>query len=122
MRLMLLSKRRLGVAQGLRCLVLVGFLCLSLIAVRAQSTEASVPSPISSRDLTGSISPRDIGDARLTHHYYGFGGNPGDVLITVQSRNLNGDVDVFTAGTLRPLLKFTLYAESTSPVTKSIYL
>ncbi len=29
---------------------------------------------------------------------------------------------MFTAGTLRPLLKIALYAESTSPVTKGIYL
>ena len=29
---------------------------------------------------------------------------------------------MFTAGTLRPLLKLTLYAESTSPLTKGIYL
>ena len=42
--------------------------------------------------------------------------------MTVNSRNLNGDVDVFTAGTLRPLLKLSLYAESSSPVTKGIYL
>src|ERR671938_211357 len=29
---------------------------------------------------------------------------------------------LFTAGTLRPLLKLTVYAESTAPVTKGIYL
>src|SRR5918912_1159064 len=29
---------------------------------------------------------------------------------------------LFTAGTLRPLLKLTLYAESAAPVTKGIYL
>ena len=40
----------------------------------------------------------------------------------MQSQNLNGDIDVFTAGTLRPLLKLTLYAEIASPVTKGIYL
>ncbi len=88
----------------------------------AQSSEATAPTPISANDLSGSIAARDIGDSRFTHHYYAFSGNPGDVLITVQSKNLNGDVDVFTAGTLRPLLKFTLYAESSSPITKGIYL
>ena len=88
----------------------------------AQSLEATAPTPISTHDLSGSIAARDIGDSRFTHHYYAFGGNLGDVLITVRSKNLNGDVDVFTAGTLRPLLKFTLYAESTSPTTKGIYL
>jgi hypothetical protein len=40
----------------------------------------------------------------------------------VKSQNLNGDLDVFTVGTLRPLLKLTLYAESSAAVTKGIYL
>lgn len=102
--------------------LLLVLLCLFPVSTSAQSTEATAPSPISSNDLSGSIAARDIGDARFTRHYYAFSGNPGDVLITVRSQNLNGDVDVFTAGTLRPLLKFTMYAESSSPVTKGIYL
>jgi hypothetical protein len=45
------------------------------------------------------------------------------LLITIDSRNLNGDVDVFTAVTFRPLMKTTIYASSQSPeVTKGIYL
>ena len=103
-------------------LLLLGLLVSTGASSYAQSTEASAPTPISANDLSGSIAARDIGDSRFTHHYYAFGGNVGDVLITVQSKNLNGDVDVFTAGTLRPLLKFTLYAESSSPITKGIYL
>lgn len=97
-------------------------LCLALPVANAQSLEAGTPTPISARDLSGSIAARDIGDSRFTRHYYAFSGNPGDVLITVQSKNLNGDVDIFTAGTLRPLLKFSLYAESSAPITKGIYL
>src|ERR687890_490123 len=98
-------------------------LLLSLgAAVRAQSTDPNAPWPVRSNTVTARIAARDLGDARLTDHYYAFTGTPGDLLITVNSSNLNGDVDVFTAGTLRPLLKFTLYAESTSPVTKGIYL
>jgi hypothetical protein len=87
-----------------------------------QSLDAGTPAPIRSNNLIGRISARDLGDSRLTDHYYAFTGTPGDLLITIQSRNLNGDLDVFTAGSLRPLLKLTLYAESTSPVTKGIYL
>lgn len=90
--------------------------------VAAQSIDPNVPSPIRSHSLTGKIAARDLGDARLTDHYYMFRGTPGDVLITVQSTNLNGDIDIFTAGTLRPLLKLTIYAESTGPVTKGIFL
>jgi hypothetical protein len=70
----------------------------------------------------GTITARDLGDSRLTDHFYAFIGRPGDVLITVESQNLNGDVDLFTAGSLRPLLKITIYAESSSPVTRSIFL
>jgi hypothetical protein len=101
--------------------------CLALFVIctsnsLAQSLDPSAPSPIRANTLSGRIAARDLGDARLTDHYYSFAGVPGDLIITVQSRNLNGDIDVFTAGTLRPLLKLTLYAESTSPVTKSLYL
>ncbi|HEV8368734.1 MAG TPA: hypothetical protein VGQ39_12350, partial [Pyrinomonadaceae bacterium] len=88
----------------------------------AQSLDPSAPAPIRSNNLLGHISARDLGDSRLTNHYYSFTGTPGDLLITVQSRNLNGDLDVFTAGSLRPLLKLALYAESTTPISKSIYL
>jgi hypothetical protein len=105
-----------------KCFWVAALLCLALSVAHAQSSEAGAPTPISARDLSGSIAARDIGDARFTRHYYAFSGNPGDVLITVQSKNLNGDVDIFTAGTLRPLLKFTLYAESAAPITKCIYL
>ncbi len=105
-----------------QCFGVVALLFLAAPIACAQSVEASAPTPISANDLSGSIAARDIGDSRFTHHYYAFSGNPGDVLVTVQSKNLNGDVDVFTAGTLRPLLKFTLYAESSSPLTKGIFL
>ncbi|SRR6266496_1350576 len=88
----------------------------------AQSIDARSPSAVRANVVVGKIAARDLGDARLTDHFYAFIGTPGDVLITIQSANLNGDVDVFTAGTLKPLLKFGLYAESTSAVTKGIYL
>src|SRR5215217_7278257 len=91
-------------------------------SVSAQSINANAPLPVRGNSVTGRIAARDLGDARLTDHYYAFTGTPGDLLITINSTNLNGDVDVFTAGTLRPLLKITLYAENTSPVTKGIYL
>lgn len=88
----------------------------------AQSVDPRVPTPIRTSSLTGKIAARDLGDSRLTDHYYAFSGTPGDLLITVNSQNLNGDIDVFTAGTLRPLLKLTLYAEVKTPITKGIYL
>ena len=89
---------------------------------RAQSIDVRSPSPIRSGEVVGSIVARDLGDSRLTDHFYTFTGAPGDVLITVKSSNLNGDVDLFTAGSLRPLMKFTLYAENSSPATRAIFL
>src|SRR5918911_1565142 len=107
--------------KGTKFLTLA-FLLLATTSVAAQSLDPNAPFPVRNNDVTGRIAARDLGDARLTDHYYAFTGTPGDLLITVNSKNLNGDVDVFTAGSLRPLLKLTLYAESAAPVTKGIYL
>jgi len=100
----------------------VAILLLTAASVSAQSIDPNAPSPVRRNSVTGRIAARDLGDARLTDHYYALVGTPGDLLITVKSTNLNGDIDVFTATTLRPLLKLTLYAESAAPVTKGIYL
>src|SRR5690349_15562162 len=106
-------------AQNLFVLALL----LALAApMYAQSTDPNAPSPVRSNTVTARIAARDLGDARLTDHYYAFTGTPGDLLVTIQSNNLNGDVDVFTATTLRPLFKLTLYAEISTPITKGIYL
>lgn len=77
---------------------------------------------MTTNEVRASIAARDLGDARLTDHFYAFTGTPGDLLITVDSRNMNGDVDVFTAAGLRPLLKFSIYAGGSGPITKSVYL
>lgn len=88
-----------------------------------QSSDQSLPTPVLANEISGKIAPLDLGDPRLTRHYYAFEGTPGDLLITVDSKNLNGDVDVFTAITFRPLMKTTLYASSqSSEVTKGLYL
>lgn len=98
------------------------FLAFAVISASAQSTDVRFPTPVDRPEILGAIPARDIGDARLTDHFYTFNGLPGDLLITVESKNLNGDFDVFTAGELRPVLKLVVYAESSSPVTKNIYL
>ena len=113
-------------ANTIRALRLIGLLALGLfwlsISAIAQSIDITTPSPVTSSEVTGQIDPRDLGDARLTDHFFAFTGIPGDLLITIEGRNLNGDVDVFNASGLRPLMKFSLYAETFAPVTKSIYL
>lgn len=106
-----------------RATILLGAcLCLSVRIVNAQSADITRPAPITTNEVTASIAARDLGDARSTDHFYAFTGTPGDLLITVDSRNMNGDVDVFTAAGLRPLLKFSIYAGGSGPITKSIYL
>src|SRR6187549_217946 len=112
-----LTQRRKGAK-----LVAIALLVLAAASVSAQSIDPNAPSPVRSNTVSGRIAARDLGDARLTDHYFAFKGTPGDLLITVESSNLNGDIDVFTAGTLRPLLKLRLYAESAAPVSKGIYL
>ena len=89
----------------------------------AQSTEQELPTPVLTNDINGRIAALDVGDPRATRHFYAFAASPGDLLITVDARNLNGDIDVFTAITFRPLMKTTVYASTQSPnVTKGIYL
>src|SRR5260370_31039319 len=87
-------------------------------AVCAQSTDPNSPSPVRSSEVVGRIAARDLGDARLTDHFYAFSGTHGDVLITIQRANLNGDVDAFTARRLTPLLKFVLYSQYASTTTQ----
>lgn len=94
----------------------------ALCHVAAQSANQELPTPVFSNEINGTIVPLDLGDSRLTRHYYAFEATPGDLLVTVNSRNLNGDVDVFTAVTFRPLTKITIYAGTIPPeVTKSLY-
>jgi len=89
----------------------------------AQSSDQGLPTPVLNNEINGRIKPLDLGDPRATRHFYAFEGSPGDLLITIDSKNLNGDIDVFTAVTFRPLMKTTVYASSQSgEVTKGIYL
>jgi hypothetical protein len=101
--------------------------CLMMLAVaassQAQSQDVSYPTPASTNEISGRITARDIGDARLTRHFYILTGTPGDFIFTVTSNNLNGDVDLFTAGSLRPLGKVSVYA-GTRPTSaeKTVFL
>ncbi len=104
------------------CSTFLLLLCLAAGA-HAQSTDIEYPTPVRSGEISGTIAPRDLGDSRLTRYFYSFTGTPGDLIITAESRNLEGDVDIFTAGALRPLAKISLYAGSSrSGGTNTIYL
>jgi hypothetical protein len=93
--------------------------CISL----AQSTEQKFPTPVTSGEINGKISARDIGDSRLTTYFYAFNGTQGDVFLTIETNNLNGDIDIFTADELRPVTKIALFADSSNNQTvRTIYL
>ncbi|HEX7957476.1 MAG TPA: hypothetical protein VF508_11070 [Pyrinomonadaceae bacterium] len=96
-------------------------LCGAAATLRAQSGEASFPTPVFMGELTGRIAPRDVGDPRRTRHFYAFRGTEGDLLVTLEASQLIGDVDVFTAVGSRPLLKFTLFGDAVR-LSKSFYL
>lgn len=88
-----------------------------------QSSDPAYPTPITSSELSGTIKARDIGDSRLTTYYYAFDGTQGDIFINIVSKNLSGDVDVFTETGLRPLTKIVLYSDvETSETGRLIYL
>lgn len=91
--------------------------------LQAQSINQSYPTPIISNEISGQISARDIGDARLTSYFYTFNAAQGDVFINVVTKNLNGDIDIFTHDNLRPLSKITIYADASEGETgRVIYL
>lgn len=94
-----------------------------LVSAKAQSTNQDFPTPVAGSEVSGKIPARDVGDARLTNYFYVFNGTQGDVFINVTATNLNGDIDVFTVGSLRPLTKISLYAgESATETGRVIYL
>lgn len=89
----------------------------------AQSANIEFPTSVTTNEISGVIEARDVGDARLTRHFYLLTATPGDLILSVESVNLNGDVDVFTAGSLRPLTKLSIFAGiSTTSSTKSVFL
>ncbi|MGI8564898.1 MAG: hypothetical protein ACR2LZ_00290 [Pyrinomonadaceae bacterium] len=105
---------------SLPCVLLVFF---AAVDVRGQSTDVGFPTPVVSNEIVGRIAPRDLGDARLTRYFYAFTGREGDLVITVESANIDGAVDLFTGSTLRPLAKISLYAgASSNKAAKSVYL
>ncbi len=114
---------RAGMKCVSHCVLSLCFVLVTVCYAAAQSTDANTPTPLREPSIAGRIVPLDVGDARLTRHYYVFTGLPGDLEIAVTSENLNGDVDVFTFDGLRPLSKLTLFAGGEPlAITKSVFL
>lgn len=88
-----------------------------------QSTDQNFPTPVTTNEINGQIRARDIGDSRLTRYFYAFDGGQGDIFINVVTKNLAGDIDVFSADTLRPLAKMVIYPDAAASETgRLVYL
>jgi hypothetical protein len=120
----MLKLSSLKVSESLcRSVVFLIVLAIMSIAVSAQSGVLESPTPVTANQISASIPALDIGDARFTRHFYILNGNPGDLTVSVESKDLNGDVDVFTAGAMRPLAKISIYAsQGASSASKTIFL
>jgi hypothetical protein len=112
---------------GNRELLVTGLLAAVILACASagfsQSTNLDYPTAVVTDQISGRIKARDLGDSRLTSHYYIFETETGDVLLNIEAANLNGDIDVYTAGSMRPLLKASVYALGYSTVIqRQVYL
>ncbi|HEY8561528.1 MAG TPA: hypothetical protein VIL74_14225 [Pyrinomonadaceae bacterium] len=109
--------------QNFRLLIGILLWALCVSAAFAQSTNQSFPTAVASNEISGTIRARDVGDARLTTYFYTFNGQQGDIFINVVTKNLDGDIDVFTAEGLRPLTKIRVYSDNPEGETgRVIYL
>lgn len=101
----------------------VPVLLIASFISQAQSTDQNFPTPVRTNEISGVVKARDVGDARVTSHFYTFEGAQGDLFVNVQTANFTGDVDVYAMPGLRPLTKMVLYADSTvSETGRVIYL
>jgi hypothetical protein len=93
------------------------------IPVYAQSSDQAYPTAITENQISGVIKARDIGDPRVTTHYYTFNGRQGDLFINIVTKNLSGSVDVFDTDGMKPLTNIIVYADvAQSETGRVIYL
>lgn len=98
-------------------------LCAAGSKALAQSTALEYPTPITTQQITGKIVARAVGDSRLTSHYYLFESSVGDVVVNIEATNMNGDIDIYTAGSMRPVLNASVYSSDyASAIQRDFYL
>ena len=107
----------------------IKFACIAVMllvltsAALGQSSDQSLPTPVYTAEITGTIKPRDIGDSRLTSHFYTFEGGQGDLFINLTTTNFSGDIDLWIESGLRPLAKIVVYGDSSKNETgRVVYL
>ncbi len=107
----------------------IKFACIAVMlmvltsAAFGQSSDQSLPTPVYTAEIAGTIKPRDVGDSRLTSHFYTFDGGQGDLFINLTTTNFLGDIDLWIESGLRPLAKIVVYGDSSTNETgRVIYL
>jgi hypothetical protein len=103
------------------CFVLVCALLALAHVCAAQSNAPDAPTPVTTNEISGSIAPLDVGDPRQTRHFYTFSARPGDLELTIEASNLEGDIDLFSSAAMRPLAKVTLYAGINATVSRTVF-
>ncbi|MEO6392808.1 MAG: hypothetical protein ABIP75_13250 [Pyrinomonadaceae bacterium] len=118
-----MTKIGTGISKFSTTFLAIVFLLGIATATLAQSNSLDFPTPVITNEVRGTIEARDIGDSRVTRHYFQLSGTTGDLNLNIQYTNLNGDVDIFTADTMRPLAKVSLVA-SDNPISvdRTIFL
>lgn len=95
----------------------------SFAHAQTPSTALEYPTPLTSATVLGQIAARSVGDSRMTSHYYLFESGVGDINVNIEATNLNGDIDIYTAGTMRPLLKASVYStDYATAIQRDFYL
>lgn len=100
-------------SRAARILIVAGVIFFALGRVDGQSSDITFPTRLTKNEIKGTIPARAVGDARLTTHYFAFEGDIGDIFISAVTQNFTGDIDVFVAGSMRPLTKMVIYASDT---------
>lgn len=89
--------------------------------VAAQSDDLASPTPVFTNEISGRIAPLDVGDPRQTRHFYTFNARAGDLELTIEANNLDGEIDLFTAAAMRPLAQVALYSGLGSNVSRTVF-
>jgi hypothetical protein len=106
---------------ALACAALAAAVLASALCAEAQSSLLEAPTPVTGNEIAGRIPALDVGDSRLTRHFYTLNARPGDLELTVTASNLEGDIDLFSAAAMRPLTKVTLYGGSDTTVARTVF-
>lgn len=114
---------RVGPVLRRPLLTLTAIVFLFEVSIYSQSTDQNFPTPVRNNEINGVIKSRDVGDARLTTHFYTFDGSQGDLFVNIQTSNFAGDLDIFMMPGLRPLSKIVIYPDlSVAETGRVLYL